>query len=87
MIWIYTENDSYFGPALTKRMHNAFTAAGGDAEFHMFPAFGDDGHFMIDSADAVPLWAPVVSRFLEKHSAMAQAPQLPTNSARNEKLQ
>jgi invasion protein IalB len=65
-------------------MHVAFTAAGGDAEYHLLPAFGNDGHFLIDSADAVPLWAPLVSQFLEKHSAMAQERQLPTNSARNE---
>src|SRR6266404_2903371 len=86
MLWIYTENDSYFGPELTKRMHNAFTAAGGDAEYRLLPAFGNDGHFMIDSADAVPLWAPLVSQFLAKHSllpttAVAQQRQLPTNSA------
>ena len=84
MLWIYAENDSYFGPQLTKRMHDAFTAAGGDAEYHLFPAFGNDGHFLIDSTDAVPLWAPLVSQFLEKHSAM---PQLPANSAQNEELQ
>ena len=87
MLWLYTENDSYFGPELTKRMHNAFTAAGGDAEYHLLPAFGNDGHFLINSADAVPLWAPLVSQFLEKHSAMAQQRQLPSNSAQNEKLQ
>ena len=69
MLWIYAENDTYFGPELTKRMHNAFTAAGGDAEYHLLPAFGNDGHFLIDSADGVPLWAPLVSQFLEKHSA------------------
>jgi len=72
-------------------MHNAFTAAGGKAEYHLLPAFGNDGHFMIDSADAVPLWAPLVSQFLEKYSllpttAVAQQRQLPTNSAQNEKL-
>ena len=49
MLWIYAENDSYFGPELTKRMHVAFTAAGGDAEYHLLPAFGNDGHFLIDS--------------------------------------
>jgi invasion protein IalB/dienelactone hydrolase len=90
MLWIYTENDSYFGPELTKRMHSAFTAAGGDAEYYLLPPFGNDGHFMIDSADAVPLWAPRVSQFLEKHSllpktAVAQQGQLPANSAQNEK--
>ena len=75
MLWIYTENDTYFGPELTKRMHNAFTAAGGDAEYHLLPAFGNDGHFMIDSADGVPLWAPLVSQFLEKHSELTDGGQ------------
>lgn len=67
MLWIYTANDTYFGPDLSKRMHDAFTAAGGNAEYHLFPAFGNDGHFFIDSADAVPLWSPLVSEFLDKH--------------------
>ena len=84
MLWIYAENDSYFGPELTKRMHNAFTAAGGNAEYHLLPAFGNEGHFLIDSADAVPLWAPLASQFLEKHSAMAHQRQLVTNSAQKE---
>src|SRR6478752_3447154 len=91
MLWIYAENDTYFGPQLTKSMHNAFTAAGGNAEYRMLPPFGNDGHFMIDSADAVPLWAPLVSQFLEKHSLLpttgvAQQRQLPANSAQHEDL-
>jgi dienelactone hydrolase len=92
MLWIYAENDTYFGPELTKRMHNAFTAAGGNAEYRLLPAFGNDGHFLIDAADAVPLWAPLVSQFLAKHSllpttAVAQQRQLPTNSTQNKELQ
>jgi dienelactone hydrolase len=67
MLWIYAENDTYFGPALTKRMHDAFTDAGGNAEYHVFPPFGNDGHFFIDAAEAVPIWSPLVSKFLEEH--------------------
>jgi len=66
MLWIYSENDTFFGPALSKRMHEAYVAAGGRAEYHMLPAFGNDGHFLIGSADAIPLWAPLVGPFLEK---------------------
>ena len=76
MLWIYTENDSYFGPELSKRMHDAFVAAGGNAEYRLLPPFGSDGHFMIDSPDAVPIWSPLVSQFLEKHSATSNAQQL-----------
>jgi len=66
MLWIYAENDTFFGPALSRKMHDAYTGAGGRAEYHMLPPFGSDGHFLIDSADAIPLWAPLVSRFLDK---------------------
>lgn len=66
MLWIYTENDTFFGPALSKRMHEAFTAAGGKAEYHLTPPFGDDGHFLIDSPDAIPIWSPLVTKFLDE---------------------
>jgi dienelactone hydrolase len=66
MLWIYAENDTFFGPTLSRKMHEAYTGAGGRAEYHMLPPFGSDGHFLIDSADAIPLWAPVVSQFLDK---------------------
>ena len=67
MLWIYAANDTYFGPELSRQMHGAFIAAGGQAEYHLLPAFGSDGHFLIDSPDAVPIWAPLVSRFLDQH--------------------
>jgi dienelactone hydrolase len=67
MLWIYTHNDSYFGPDLSKRMVAAFQASGGNVEYHLLPDFGGDGHFMIDSADAIQLWAPLVSDFLKGH--------------------
>ena len=65
MLWIYIENDTFFGPALSKRMHEAFTAAGGRAEYHLLPPFGNEGHFFIGSPDAIPIWAPLVSKFLD----------------------
>ena len=67
MLWIYTENDTFFGPALSNRMHQAFTAAGGSAEYHLLPPFGSDGHFLIGSPDSIPIWSPLVSRFLDKY--------------------
>jgi dienelactone hydrolase len=67
MLWIYIENDTFFGPALSKEMHRAYVRAGGNAEYHLLPPFGSDGHFLIDSADSIPLWAPLVSRFLDRH--------------------
>ena len=67
MLWIYIENDTFFGPALSKRMYEAYTGAGGNAEYHLLPPFGSDGHFLITSPDSIPLWAPLVGPFLDKH--------------------
>jgi dienelactone hydrolase len=67
MLWFYIENDTYFGPDLSRRMHEAYTAAGGDVEYHLMPPFGAEGHFFIDSPDAIPQWSPLVTQFLDKH--------------------
>jgi dienelactone hydrolase len=66
MLWIYTENDTYFGPDLSQRMHKAFAGAGGDAEYHLLGPFGDEGHSLVDAPEGVPLWSPLVSRFLDR---------------------
>src|SRR6476620_434173 len=66
MLGIYIENDTFFGPALSKRMHEAFSAAGGKAEYHLLPPFGSDGHFLIGSADSIPMWSPLVAKFLDE---------------------
>jgi invasion protein IalB len=87
MLWIYTENITYFGPELTKRMYDAFMAAGGNVEYRMLPAFGSDGHFLIDSPDAVPIWSSFVSEFLDKHSATSNAQPRESSSASAKELQ
>jgi dienelactone hydrolase len=66
MLWIYIENDTFFDAALSKRMHEAFTAAGGKAEYHLVPPFGSDGHFFVGSPDAIPIWSPLVTKFLDE---------------------
>jgi dienelactone hydrolase len=67
MLSIYVENDSYFGPTLSKQVLDAYRGAGGNAEYHLLPAFGNEGHFFLHSADAIPIWSPIVSRFLDLH--------------------
>jgi dienelactone hydrolase len=62
---IYTENDSYFAPDLSRRVSDAFATAGGRVEFHLLPAFGRDGHALLGSRDGVAIWGPVVDAFLK----------------------
>jgi dienelactone hydrolase len=65
MLWVYAANDSYFGPELARRMHAAFTSAGGRAQFLDAPAFGRDGHGLF-SARGVAVWTPMVDAFLRE---------------------
>ena len=62
-------------------MHEAFTAAGGKAEYHLVPPFGSDGHFFIGSPDAIPIWSPSArvarSQKRANRSALSGSPQPP----------
>lgn len=77
MLWVYTENDLFFWPALARQMHQAFTRSGGKAELVQLPPFGKDGHSLFPTADAIPIWAPLVDRFLAEQRLTAKAPALP----------
>lgn len=66
-LWIYSANDRFFGPALAQRMHHAFVAGGGQAEFFQAPATGGDGHgYFARRGDD---WAPRVAAFLQRIGA------------------
>lgn len=63
-LWIYAQNDSYFDPALSKRMADAFRIAGGRVAYHLLPPFGADGHTLLASERGPAVWGPVVEKFL-----------------------
>ncbi len=63
-LWLYAENDSYFSPALSKGMADAFRGAGGRADYHLLQPFGADGHVFIENGEAAAFWGPIVERFL-----------------------
>jgi len=64
LLWIYAENDSFFEPALAKRMAAAYDASGGKATFRPVGAFGRDGHSLAGSDSGAPIWQPLVQSFL-----------------------
>ena len=66
MLWIYSSNDTYFGPELSKQVHEAFTGAGGIAEYHLLPPFGGDGslwftgcHFDVGAYCQISFWISI----------------------------
>jgi dienelactone hydrolase len=63
-LWLYTENDSFFEPALVRRMVEAYNGAGGKATYRPLGAFGSDGHALAGSSSGVPIWSGPVAQFL-----------------------
>ena len=53
--WLVAENDSYFSPALSKRMADAFRAGGGGLTFKVLPTFEREGHFLAEKASETML--------------------------------
>lgn len=65
-MWMYGANDSYFGPELVKRMHNAYTVGGASAQLIAFGEFKRDAHTMLASRDGAQVWLPEAERFLAR---------------------
>jgi len=76
MLWVYAENDHFFGPALAKRFNEAFTAGGGRTTFILEPPFGADGHSLFSRA-GIPRWTPLVDNFLKSQNLVLRDTPLP----------
>ena len=63
-LWLYAENDSFFGPDLSRKMFDAYVRAGAKAEYVALPPFGSDGHRLFGAPDGRALWQPPVEKFL-----------------------
>lgn len=46
--WLVAENDSYFLPALSQRMADAFRAGGDRVTFRVLPPFAREGHWLAE---------------------------------------
>jgi dienelactone hydrolase len=65
-LWLYTKNDQFFGPALSRRMHEAYVRRGGRATYYLLPGIGADGHHLIGLPSGVALWKDKVEKFLRE---------------------
>jgi CubicO group peptidase (beta-lactamase class C family) len=61
-LWVYSENDQYWGPELPRKWHSAFTTAGGEGRFVQIPAFKADGHSSFTGQPQA--WKPAFEAFL-----------------------
>ncbi|AMA55071.1 alpha/beta hydrolase family protein [Bradyrhizobium sp. CCGE-LA001] len=51
--WLVAANDSYFAPAFSKKVIEAFRGAGGKVDFSILPSIGNEGHWMIETEAGV----------------------------------
>lgn len=72
-LWIYTENDMYFGPRYPKQWFDAFRAAGGVGEHVLFGPHGADGHSLFTAAPEA--WRPRVLQALKDAGIPLHAPE------------
>jgi hypothetical protein len=64
-LWLYAENDRYWGPQVPRMWFSAYFGGGSDAELVMTPpvASGEGHQLLMDGAD---LWMDRVDSFLRK---------------------
>jgi pimeloyl-ACP methyl ester carboxylesterase len=66
--WLVAANDSYFSPALSRQLADAFRSAGGQVDFHALPANGSEGHWLPETEGGVKLAGPDLDRALKSRS-------------------
>ena len=67
MLWIYSQNDHWFTPAMADKFEEAYTKSGATNQFVMAPPDGDDGHHLYAHVAA---WSDTVAAFLKAHALL-----------------
>lgn len=62
MLWLYWANDKYWGETIPVKWHKAWVDGGGQAQLHLLPPAGTDGH----SGATIDMdhWVPLAETFL-----------------------
>ncbi|WP_128928868.1 dienelactone hydrolase family protein [Bradyrhizobium guangxiense] len=69
--WLVAANDSYFAPAFSQKLVDAFRGSGGKAEFRSLPAVGSEGHWMIETEAGVKAASGELARAVNQRGPMA----------------
>jgi len=76
MLWVYAQNDHFFGPQVAEKLRAAFAGGGGIVDFVSAPAFGTDGHELFSPA-GIPEWTVYVDKFLQQQNLVLRTAPLP----------
>jgi dienelactone hydrolase len=73
--WLVAANDSYFPPAFSRQLVDAFRGAGGKADFQVLPAHGGEGHWLVETEVGVTRAGPELDRALRARPAAPAKPR------------
>jgi len=63
--WLVAANDSYFSPALSRQLADAFRGGGGKVDFRVLASSGSEGHWLAETEAGVKIAAPELDRALK----------------------
>jgi dienelactone hydrolase len=63
--WLIAANDSYFSPAFSRQLADAFRGGGGRVDLHVLPAHGGEGHWLVETEGGIKLAAGELDRALK----------------------
>ena len=63
--WLVAANDTYFSPALSKQLADAFRGGGDKVDFRVLPASGSEGHWLAETEAGVKIAGPELDRALK----------------------
>ena len=66
--WLVAANDSYFSPALSRQLADAFRNGGGKVDFRVLAAYGGEGHWLPETEGGVKSAASELDRALKPRS-------------------
>jgi dienelactone hydrolase len=67
--WLVAANDTYFSPALSKQLADAFRGGGGRVDFHVLAASGSEGHWLAETEAGIKIAGPQLDRALKALAA------------------
>ncbi|MCP3474644.1 alpha/beta fold hydrolase [Bradyrhizobium sp. CCGUVB1N3] len=69
--WLVAANDTYFAPAFSRQLADAFRSSGGKVDFRALPAVGSEGHWMIETEAGVKAAGAELERALKSPKPVA----------------
>ena len=65
VIWLVARNDSYFPPALSRQMADAFRSGGDRVDFRALPEFRSEGHWLAEADGSEEVWGPTLDNAMK----------------------